>query len=173
MYKVGRRDRVAKLSDLPPPNVGAPIPAVVATEHKLDVIYFVQESVFKKGGYSHDEVRVMNPKSEGSLVARVSLHWPMAHMFGLPCENTIEAHPLASRGLHPCATWEVTNSSWIRDLARVLAAYEHADPSGLDSYRHLIFAFHDSTFECVARSYDIKLTRDSIVSAAHESISSW
>jgi hypothetical protein len=52
--------------------------------------------------------------------------------------------------------YEVKNSSWIKE---VVAANRHSFPATTDDYvrRHFLFAFHDSTFECLADDLSIRV----------------
>jgi hypothetical protein len=48
--------------------------------------------------------------------ATVEFEQPFAHQFGPPNDEAFLGHPLAERGLHPYAGFEVQNSSWVRAL---------------------------------------------------------
>ncbi len=74
-------------------------------------------------------------------------------MFGPPNDEAFAGHPLASRGLQPYGAFEVLASSWIRQLERMNAVHRHHDPEDFAVYRHIVLAFHDSTFECIAEGY--------------------
>ena len=76
--------------------------------------------------------------------------------FGYPNDEALSGHPLYERGLRGYGVYEVRNSSWVRlqtEQNRV------AFPKTPDStQRHFIFAFHDSTFECIARGLHASLS---------------
>jgi hypothetical protein len=76
-----------------------------------------------------------------------------AWFHGPPNDEAFQGHPLASRGLHPYGAFRIEDSSWVRRLERMNAVHEHHSPEGFTRLRHYVFAFHDSTFECVARSF--------------------
>ena len=80
-----------------------------------------------------------------------------AMMFGPPNDEAFEGHPLAARGLSPYRVQEIKGSSWIRALERMNSVHPHHEPERYASLRHFVFAFHDSTFECVATSYAIEV----------------
>jgi len=163
MYVIDHHDSIATLRDVPPPDVGAPLPAVLASETELDLVYLVSEPDPHWDGSYAATVAV---DSEGKPVARVRFQNPYAHMFGPPNDEAFSGHPLASRGLAPYAAWEVRASSWIRQLARMNAVHPSHDPKRFERYRHFIFAFHDTTFECIAASYVITIERGSVASVA-------
>ena len=79
---------------------------------------------------------------------------PYMHLFGPPNEDSISAHPLSSRGLYPCGAFRVERSSLVRHLERMNSVDESHDPKRFDLLNHYIFTFHDSTFECVAASFE-------------------
>src|SRR5262245_28223589 len=104
MYQVDQRDEVMQLRDVPPPDGGAPLPAVIAAENYLDLIYLVSDP---DPDWDGTYVNVVGPGSEGKQVARIRFHDPYAHMFGPPNDEAFSGHPLAARGLHAWATWEI------------------------------------------------------------------
>jgi len=163
MYQIDERDSVIELFDVPRPDVGAPLPAVVAEEQQLDLIYLVSES---DPNWHGTAVTVVGPTSQRLLVAHISFDSPYAHTFGPPNDEAFSGHPLASRGLSPYAAWEVCDSSWIRSLVRMNSVHANHSPSQFEELRHFIFAFHDTTFECVAARYHCRLARGSVASVA-------
>jgi hypothetical protein len=70
-------------------------------------------------------------------------------MFGYPNDEALAGHPLYGRGLSAYRIFEVRNSHWVR---RKTEQNRVSFPNTKDSdSRHLIFSFHDSTFECICR----------------------
>ncbi len=69
--------------------------------------------------------------------------------FGYPNDEALPGHPLYAKGLGGYGVYEVHNSSWISQItAQNRVRFPHTPKS---SSRHFIIAFHDSTFECIAR----------------------
>ncbi len=69
---------------------------------------------------------------------------------GAPNEEAIAGHPLSDRGLEPFAAFEIKQSSWIRQLEKLNSVHPYHDRERfLESKRHFVFVFHDSTFECL------------------------
>ena len=118
-------------------------------------------------------MKVVGPDTDEILVARVTFERPYAHMFGPPNDEAFAGHPLAGRGLRPYSAAEISDSSWIRTLERMNAVHRYHDPARFEVLRHFIFAFHDTTFECVARQYTTHLERGSIASVAATRPASW
>jgi hypothetical protein len=76
------------------------------------------------------------------------------HIFGPPNEEAIAGHPLSGRGLHACGAFRVDRSSLVRTFERMNSVHRSHDPKVFEALTHYIFTFHDSTFECVAASFD-------------------
>lgn len=150
MYTVDRRDRVVELRDVPQSSVGAPCPHVLASEGELFVAYYVQDVPKHWDGKT---VRVVAPDTAGEPAAIVRFSGAYASMFGPPNDEAFSGHPLAQRGLHPYGAFEIAESSWVRQLERMNAVHPYHRPEPFSAYRHIVLAFHDSTFECVAKGY--------------------
>lgn len=77
------------------------------------------------------------------------------HTFGPPSDEIFERRPLASRGLKPYSVFEVKSSPWIRSLVHMNSVHPRHDPDRFADERHFIFTFRDSTFECIARAFEV------------------
>lgn len=66
------------------------------------------------------------------------------------------------RGLQWYRVQEVERSSWVRSLCRLNMASGRHDADYYADQRHFIFAFHDITFECLARGYSFVLKPESL-----------
>ena len=163
MY-VADRDRVLSLSAAPEPDVGAPLPAVVCTEGHLLLAYIVSEP---DPNWDGTYVTVVDTTTDGKPIAIAQFTRPRAHLFGPPNDEAFAGHPLAARGLKPYAAWEVEHSSWIRALSRMNSVHPAHRDEHFAHLRHFIFAFHDTTFECVAADVSFDVVRCSIASALH------
>ena len=161
MYDVDGKDCVRELPDVPQSSVGAPIPLVMSDEHRVVLAYYLQEA---PPGWDGSSVRIVGPSEADEPIAIVKFALCYAHMFGPPNDEAFKGHPLASRGLHPYGAFEVEHSSWIRRLERMNSVDPYHRPQRFWQWRHLIFAFHDSTFECVCDGFDVRLARGSIAS---------
>jgi hypothetical protein len=87
---------------------------------------------------------------------------PIAHMFGPPNDEAFAGHPLAQRGLEPYSVFEVHQSSWIRALERMNSVHPRHRPEAYARYKHFVFAFHDSVFECIAEGFELSAYRGSV-----------
>tara|TARA_B100001540_G_scaffold302906_1_gene310951 strand:+ start:490 stop:969 length:480 start_codon:yes stop_codon:yes gene_type:complete len=148
--------------DIPLSSVGAPIPAVVAGEHEVAVLFYAQD---EDPNWDGTTVRVVGADSASETCVIVRFKNACAHLFGPPNDEAISGHPLYSRGLEPHGNFEVLNSSWIRTLERMNSVHpQHDKKKYLSNRRHFVLAFHDSTFECVARCYEFSIHPGSICS---------
>jgi hypothetical protein len=161
MYQV-HDDRVIEIKDAPRPDVGAPLPAVVGHEDRLLLAYIVSAPV---PAWDGTYVNVVSPKSANEQIAIVTFERPYCHLFGPPNDEAFQGHPLAARGLEPYSVSEIAKSSWVHALERMNAVHPYHRPESFSEYHHYIFAFHDSTFECVARGFTFEVHHGSMRSA--------
>src|SRR5262245_18993466 len=150
MYPVDERDRVVEIQDVPQSSVGAPLPIVLSDEHKLLLAYVVQ---YTTPGWDGTLVRIVGPSTVGEPLALIEFARYQSFMFGSPNDEAFAGHPLESRGLHPYGAFEIEESSWVRQLERMNSVHPYHKPDGFERLKHFVFAFHDSTFECVAEGF--------------------
>ena len=165
MYSVDSKDTVVEISGLPQSCVGAPCPMVLAGEHHLHLAYLLQDT---PANWDGSTARVVAENTSGEPVGLVEFKDAYAHMFGPPNDEAFDGHPLASRGLSPYAVFEVRDSSWIRCLERMNAVHPYHRPEPFADYRHFVFAFHDTTFECVAKAFDLTVHTGSVASVLEQ-----
>jgi hypothetical protein len=161
MYEVDHQDEVRELPDVPQSSIGAPIPFIVGDEHRVVLAYYLQDT---DSDWDGQTIRVVGPAGASEPLAIVRFAICYAHMWGPPNDEAFIGHPLAARGLHPYGAFEVRKSSWIRKLEKMNSVHAHHRPEAFWKLRHLIFAFHDTTFECVSDGFDVTLSRGSIAS---------
>ena len=154
MYRVNN-DQVIELGMVPQPEAGAPSPQVFATEYTIWLTYFISESdpwyekKYSKIWSNSDE------RCKEDCIAIVQFQTAHIHMFGGSSEKTIAGHPLAERGLENFRIGENTNSTWIKELEEMDSVGHSRPTCGFLGARHFIFAFHDSTFECIAQGLKV------------------
>lgn len=155
MYLVDGNDSVVALDQVPQSSVGAPCPELLATEHGLWLAYLLQEDHATEAGAAE-------------AVGLVKFLRPVAHLFGPPNDEAFAGHPLAPRGLKPYSVSEILNSSWIKSLERMNEVHPAHRPERFRVLRHFIFAFHDSTFECVATDFRFASHRGTVSGVLRE-----
>jgi hypothetical protein len=159
MYQIDEKDKVIELKNVPQSSVGAPLPMVLSDEHKILLAYLLQDT---PEGWDGTTVRIVNYESNGESIAVVEFNHHLSFMFGTPNDEAFHGHPLESRGLRPYTVFEIENSSWLRKLERMNSVHEHHKPERFKKYKHFVFAFHDSTFECIAESFEVSIHEGSL-----------
>jgi len=150
MYSIDEKDKVVELKDAPQSSVGAPLPLVLSDERTLLLAYLIQDASSDWNGSS---VRIVDHTSPDEPVALVEFSRYYAYSVGPPNDEAFHGHPLASRGLQPYGVFQIEESSWIRQLERMNSVHPNHKPERFERLRHYVFAFHDSTLECVAEGY--------------------
>lgn len=75
--------------------------------------------------------------------------------FGLPNDEALAGHPLHAHGLGWYGCWEVLDSPWRAEAERENSvSFPTTDYS---QYRHFVFTFHDSSFECLALDSELRI----------------
>jgi hypothetical protein len=146
------RDSVVELGDIPQSSVGAPCPMIVSDERHLAVAFFLQNTPENWNG---ETVKIVDPTTSDEPHAVVRFAGVRAYYHGPPNDEAFSGHPLAKRGLRPYGNYEVKESSWIERLKEMNRAHPHHQDSRFADKRHFILSFHDTTFECVAKSYSV------------------
>ena len=141
-------DEVVELDAVPKSSVGGPLPIALGNEHHLVLAYLVENRPPDWDGSSTRVVDMDSPEP----VARVTFTRPYAFTLGPPNDEALSGHPLADRGLRPYGAFEIRDSSWIDRLRTMNSVHPQHQDEAFAGYRHLIFTFHDSTFECVAEA---------------------
>jgi hypothetical protein len=144
VYTVDEKDEVHKLDGLPKSSPGAPMPVVLSDEHRTYVAYMIHTE-FQWDGETCQK---------GELFAIVQFLQCEALMFGPPSDEIFHSHPLESRGLEPYRNYQILHSSWIRALERMNSVHPLHRTKSFKELRHFVLSFHDSTFECVAKSVE-------------------
>lgn len=162
MYDVRGEDRARELAGIPQSSVGAPLPIVLSAEHRVVVAYLMQDATDATEARDSSAVRVVSADRDDEAIALLTFLGYHAFFFGPPNDETLAGHPLAHRGLRPYGSYVVEPSSWVHRLERMSSVHPQHDPKRFDELRHFILTFHDSTFECVARSFTVEVHAGSI-----------
>lgn len=137
MYPIDEVDRLLELPEVPRPEPGAPCPVLLAEENRLVLSYWLPETP-------------PYPADPTAPFAFIRFERPYFHSFGPPNDEALQGHPLSARGLEPCRVYQVAHSSLIRRLESMNAVHPCHSAALFADFRHYLFTFHDSTFECVA-----------------------
>lgn len=139
-------DIIVELKDIPRSDTGAPMPVVFSDEHTTLLGYTEQEFI---------DWSTARPEDIRGSSTIIEFKFCASQTFGSPNDEAIHGHPLHKKGLKSYSAVEVVKSSWIKKLERMNSVHDRHDPKRFERYRHFIFTFHDSMFECVAESYSV------------------
>lgn len=160
MYEVDEKDEVQKIKDVPQSSVGAPLPVVLSDEHKLLLAYLLENT---PEGWDGSWVRVVDSSTEGEPIALIEFERYESFTFGPPNDEAFHGHPLYEQELEPYSVFEIKNSSWIRKLERMNSVHEYHNAKRYERLKHYVFAFHDSTFECIAEGFKVSIYEGSLM----------
>jgi hypothetical protein len=147
---------------VPQSSVGAPCPLIVGDGLRVVLAYYVQNT---PPDWDGTLARMVGPTTEGQPVAIVRFDLCRAHFLGAPNDEAFEGHPLSGRGLAPYGCFEIQNSSWIRRLERMNSVHRAHRAEDFWKLRHLVFSFHDETFECVCGGFEVAEVAPGSISA--------
>lgn len=156
MYSVSTSDKPKRVFSAPQSSVGAPCPVIVAGEHTLRLAYYVEPERLSSQ-WTSARVRPARPGGSDELCAIATFDRAYAHMFGPPNDEAFAGHPLAARGLEPYSIFEVEESSWLHCLVQMNSVHPYHRAEQFEDFKHWVFSFHDTTFECIASSFTIAL----------------
>jgi hypothetical protein len=141
-------------------DVGAPMPHLLANgQHTFLVFYVRVDDPNWNGTY----VKIRNPEADfAEPLAVAQFHRCVSAKLGDPNDEVLHGHPLADKGLEGYTAQIVRNSKWISELEAVNKVHSNYKPELWRSFNHYIFWFHDETFECVAKSYEVEVVNESM-----------
>lgn len=158
-----RADQYAERLDFPVQwDCGAPMPHLLVNEQQALLAFVVREPDPSWNGL---HVTVQNPWSEqAEPLALVEFEHCLSAKLGAPNDEVFGGHPLAGKGLEPYSAQKVVNSLWLRELQTINSVHHRYNPTHWHDLNHYIFWFHDSTFECIAKSFRVETCRESMKS---------
>lgn len=139
VYEIDKHVALSILKDVPPSSGKAPCPIMLSDEQMLVLAYYLEVEGGKRsefGGANAGRGPIPIAKAAWAVVEFQDFR---AVTMGGPFGP--EQHPLAAKGLERYGAYEVERSTWIRGNEE------------LEQFRHFVFSFHESTFECVAKGY--------------------
>ncbi len=124
-------------------DVGAPMPVLLANDYNQFLIFYTSNSSPQKD--TRDNLAIVE------FLRCVSVK------FGAPNDEILQGHSLYEKGLQPYSVQIVHNSRWLKELEEINKVHSRYNRDFWRSLHHYVFWFHDSTFECVAASYEIQV----------------
>lgn len=134
-------------------DVGAPLPELVATDYRTVLSFCVAERT--PGREARDLEAIAWSTRDEPLLAEVEFERCVSARIGTPNDEVHEGHPLYGKGLEAYTAQRVVHSKWLAEAEAINRVHACYDPQFWRELSHYVFWFHDSTFECLARSWKI------------------
>ncbi|WP_165252135.1 hypothetical protein [Paludisphaera soli] len=140
-------------------DIGAPAPHLLQSDRKTLLIFRINE---QDTDWDGTFVRIVDTGDETiEALALVQFFGVTATRFGDPNDEVAHGHPLHGRGLDAYRAQRVVSSRWLAELEAINRVHSLYDPESWRDSNHYVFWFHDSTFECIARSFTVEVFRES------------
>ena len=143
-------------------DVGAPLPVLLRSDYCTYLIFYVSDP---DPNFVGTTVKIIDPSSsEAVSLCLVTFSRCTSAKLGHPNDEVQRGHPLAGRGLEGYTAQIVKNSPWLKEVAKTNSVHRNDQPHKWNTLNHYVFWFHDSTFECLAESYEVEVTSESMPS---------
>ncbi len=141
-------------------DTGAPLPHLFVNDYRAYLTFRVREP---DPNWDGSYVNVVDPRSGlVELLALAEFEQCQSAKLGSPNDEVFEGHPLSGHGLDGYTAQLVKNSRWLAEIEAINKVHRLYDPQHSKQCHHYIFWFHDTTFECIARSYTVETFRESM-----------
>jgi hypothetical protein len=141
-------------------DVGAPLPFLLCNDYRTFLTFYASK---RDSGWDGSRVKIINPAStEEALLCLVTFKHCMSAKLGHPNDEAQCGHFLEGRGLDGYTAQIVKNSPWLKEVAKTNSAHPNDNPETWTLLNHYVFWFHDSTFECLAKSYEVEVSSESM-----------
>lgn len=138
-------------------DIGAPMPHLIVNDQRAMLAFLLSEpDPHWDGSY----VTIKSPSDDrAEPLGLVEFALCVAAKLGAPNDEVFEGHPLNGKGLDAYTAQRVVNSRWLKELEAINSVHRMYRPEHWRNLTHFVFWFHDSTFECVARSFTVETHR--------------
>lgn len=130
-------------------SAAAPTPKVLANEHYVYLIFFVEDSSVQDA-----ENSPFNRVPVDQIVS-IRFNKYAKYRFGNPDDETLDGYSYTDIGLEQFCFQEILESDWIEDLRALSAIDPFHNDAAWDEYRHIIIPMKDSCFEVVCKDYTL------------------
>lgn len=152
-------------------DTGTPLPHLFVNDCRALLVFRLSNPDPEWDGRS---VATKNPRTaEDEPFALVEFERCLSTRFGTPNDEVLEGHPLHGKGLDAYTAQRVVNSRWLRELEKINSVHSMYQPDLWRGLHHYVFWFHDSSFECVARSYRVETFRSRLPDVLAEAMKRW
>jgi hypothetical protein len=143
-------------------DTGAPLPHLFINDYCAYLSFYIYEPDPKWDG---TYVNVVNPSDKApASLALVEFKSCSIAKLGAPNDEAFYGHPLEGKGLEGYAPLVVKNSKWLEEIKSINKVHEYYKEEHWLNRNHYLFGFHDSTFECIADSFEVSLYNTNMAS---------
>lgn len=143
-------------------DIGAPLPHLFRNDYCAYLSFYVHEPDPKWDG---TYVNVVNPNDEAPVsLALVEFKSCSIAKLGAPNDEVFHGHPLWGKGLEGYTPLVVKNSKWLEEIKAINKVHDCYREEYWLNRNHYLFGFHDSTFECIAESFEVSLYKTNMAS---------
>lgn len=136
-------------------DIGAPLPHVVSNGSSAVLIC---HAAVRDPDWGGSYVRIVSPSdSAPDRFMIIRFTGCNSIRFGGPNDEAMHGHPLSSRGLEPYSAHQIHNSTWTEEARQINSVHPHHSDESYKRLTHYFLAFHDDTFEALARSLDVEV----------------
>ena len=136
-------------------NAGAPLPHVLGNGHAVYLAYLVDVT---DPHWDGTYVTVKDPGSDDvERIALIRFLNVGSVRFGSPNDEVLQGHPLYGHGLEVYGAHLVRNSRWLKEVQGIKSVHWQYNPGAWLGLNHYLFCFHDATFECLARGFEVEV----------------
>jgi hypothetical protein len=133
---------------------GVPMPHLLVNDHRALLAFLLNKP---DPAWDGSYVTIKSPSdSQPEPLGLVEFTDCVSARLGDPNDEVFDGHPLNGRGLEAYGAQRVVNSRWLKELERINSVHRCYRPEYWRDLTHFVFWFHDSTFECIARSYTVE-----------------
>lgn len=141
-------------------DIGVPMPHLLVNDHRALLAFLIREP---DPAWDGSYVTVKSPAdAQPGPLALVEFERCISARLGAPNDEVFDGHPLSGMGLETYRAQRVVNSRWLKEIEAINSVHRMFNPDSWHDLQHFIFWFHDSTFECLARSYKVESHRVSM-----------
>ena len=141
-------------------DTGAPIPCLLQRDNRTFVTFFLKEH---DPNWDGTYVTVREPSdSQPQRIAVVEFKHCHSAKMGSPNDEVHNGHPLHGKGLDSYTAQEVVNSRWLAEIEAINSVHSCYKPEHWKDLHHYVLWFHDSTFECLAESFQVETYNKSL-----------
>jgi hypothetical protein len=156
------REKAEKIPFNPKWSGGAPLPHLLQSEYRAFLTYYINTT---DPNWDGTYVTAKDPSSsEKDNIAVVEWKRCRGAMLGGLNDEAISGHRLYNKGLSKGGydAFIVKNSKWIEELRKGNSVHSQHKDELFSKLNHYILLFHDTTFECLAESFEIEILNDSM-----------